>query len=415
MVKKISDVNLLNNNIGGYGQPSDYKGRHMEKVIENLKRQKKNESDLNQHLNIRSRNNKKGEQDPLTKFNGIKANANKQKMKKAHSVVNGSVSYLVNRGHSNNKICLTKDDGCDDPFVFKVPDTQTQEEQEQMELEELQTKKNEQKPLTKEERKKVAQGANNIQRLKTVQDLIDNNEDLINKLKLNYQILANWLNYVGYLTKGEFDSALKSIGVRFDPKLYNQLFMQFDINRDGVIDEKEFIVINNLFKGHTIDEKVKIFFGLCDQESEGYLDETKQKSLFKRNMLTDDKQLDIESKKVQKKTVIDFVDQVRPQKPSEIRIDEVLAATKNNIFLKNLIEKNIVKFDSGESQKKFSVSSFLHNQNLLAHEGTHHIYYDKFVSAIENKERIYQNSIKILKVFKDFEDNLPGVKNQNKN
>ena len=116
--------------------------------------------------------------------------------------------------------------------------------------------------LTKEEKKKIATGADNKLRLRTVQYLVEKNEQVIHKLKLNYKILANWLNYVGYLSRPEFESALKSIGISHDQRLYEKLFWLFDMNGDGIIDEKEFVLINNLFKGHTVEEKAKIFFAL---------------------------------------------------------------------------------------------------------------------------------------------------------
>lgn len=39
--------------------------------------------------------------------------------------------------------------------------------------------------------------ADNIQRLRVAQYFIESNEEITNKLKNNYHVLANWLNYVG--------------------------------------------------------------------------------------------------------------------------------------------------------------------------------------------------------------------------
>ena len=82
-----------------------------------------------------------------------------------------------------------------------------------------------------------------------------------------------------YFNKPEFEAAIKSIGIKYDKVLYDKLFWLFDMNNNGVINEKEFIIINNLFKGHSVEEKVKIFFGWCDQEGEGFIDESKLKSV----------------------------------------------------------------------------------------------------------------------------------------
>lgn len=46
---------------------------------------------------------------------------------------------------------------------------------------------------------------------------------------------------------------------------------------------------------------------------------------------------------------------------------------------------------------KFSVSLFLHNQNLLSHEGTHHMYMKDFINALDDKEREYEKVANLKK------------------
>lgn len=46
---------------------------------------------------------------------------------------------------------------------------------------------------------------------------------------------------------------------------------------------------------------------------------------------------------------------------------------------------------------KFSVTLFLHNQNLLSHECTHHMYMNDFISAIHDKEVEYEKGANIKK------------------
>jgi Ca2+-binding EF-hand superfamily protein len=56
--------------------------------------------------------------------------------------------------------------------------------------------------------------------------------------------LANWLNYVGYLAKQDFFAVLDAIGAEYNFDLFDRLFWLFDLNNDGVIDEKEFLRIS---------------------------------------------------------------------------------------------------------------------------------------------------------------------------
>ena len=81
---------------------------------------------------------------------------------------------------------------------------------------------------------------NNKHRMDTIKRLIRDQPELIKKLKIYGSILSNWLSYVGYLQKEEFYGALESIGVKYDPKLFEEIFWLYDLNGDAKVDEKEF-------------------------------------------------------------------------------------------------------------------------------------------------------------------------------
>lgn len=50
---------------------------------------------------------------------------------------------------------------------------------------------------------------------------------------------------------------------------------------------------------------------------------------------------------------------------------------------------------------KFSVTLFLHNQNLLSHECTHHTYMRDFIAAIEEKEIEFEKAKLLQKKYKN--------------
>lgn len=94
-----------------------------------------------------------------------------------------------------------------------------------------------------------------------------------------------------------------------------------------------------------------------------------------------------------------------PYSSSNIRVDEIIKSAKNSRILKNIIESNIKRFEqTNKNVKKNTTSSFLNNQNMLAIEGMHHVYYDTFVSAIEQKEKHYQKALECLTVAKDLDN-----------
>ena len=112
-------------------------------------------------------------------------------------------------------------------------------------------------------------------RIRTATYLMQYNKDLLNKLKSYETLIGAWLQNKGNLSKNEYFEALKYMGVKYNRILYEQLFWIFDIKNDGLIDKEEFILISNLFKENTIEEKVKTFWDRVDTECEGFVDYSK--------------------------------------------------------------------------------------------------------------------------------------------
>jgi hypothetical protein len=247
-MNKIDVTMLYDSNI----KNPDYLTKDLERVIDDLKRGKKNGSDLNQHLNLNPRTEPKQKNvnqtlllratnnclnpnshlrrnsfishpDPSKPVMGPHTTA-KPKKKKSLSVLNGSCSYLINKDNSakkNSRTSLIKGGDYESYFKFKVPEEYTNHRtdgiQETLPLKLLKKRQedSEKRDSTKKSsdaRIGKATSGDNILRLRVAQFFMESNEDLIGKLKHNYQILANWLNYVGYFNKEEFSAALKSIG-----------------------------------------------------------------------------------------------------------------------------------------------------------------------------------------------------------
>lgn len=146
-------------------------------------------------------------------------------------MLNGSCSYLISKDDSakNKSKLLIEGGDYESYFKFKIPKEYTNHRadgiQETLPLKLL--KKRQEDSEKRDSTKKLsdarigkATSGDNILRLRVAQFFMESNEDLIGKLKHNYQILANWLNYVGYFNKEEFSAALKSIGsFFFDTKI----------------------------------------------------------------------------------------------------------------------------------------------------------------------------------------------------
>lgn len=169
------------------------------------------------------------------------------KFKKARSVAKGSISILLNVENKKKRDFMNFHHDLDEE-ILKLKVSMRKE----IPYEQLNMGENQQRLL------KLS--ANNKLRMKMVKNLLRHNKDLIKKLKLHSQILSNWISYVGYLSKLEFFKALRTIGVKFDKELFNSIFWLYDLNGDGLVDDKEFWLINSLFRGRSIVDKVKSKF-----------------------------------------------------------------------------------------------------------------------------------------------------------
>jgi Ca2+-binding EF-hand superfamily protein len=211
------------------------------------------------------------------------------------------------------------------------------------------------------------------------------------------------------MVKADFQVVLKSIGVEYSKKLYDKLFWLFDMNNDGKIDLREYTLISNLFKKNTVQERCKLFFDICDHECEGFIDETKLWSTFKKFFGVEQKK----SKDVKahmEKLVRDFIDLVRPLKKNEILREEVLRSAKISPMVRQVIDEAVVKSDLADNQRKAAGGgSFLQGQSIGGNSGgIHYAHFNSFIRAIEEKQRIYHKGVHDLKRVKNLEELLQG-------
>lgn len=61
-------------------------------------------------------------------------------------------------------------------------------------------------------------------RIQTIGWLKNNKKEAISLLNESKHIIMNWINYVGYIDKSEFDHLMNSIGIKNDRTLNDRLF-----------------------------------------------------------------------------------------------------------------------------------------------------------------------------------------------
>ena len=68
------------------------------------------------------------------------------------------------------------------------------------------------------------------------------------------------------MNRKDFGELLSYVGLGADENLADKLFYIFDEDNSGDVDYKELIIGLETFKENTMDDKLKVFMDLCDND-----------------------------------------------------------------------------------------------------------------------------------------------------
>ncbi|CAD8072031.1 unnamed protein product [Paramecium sonneborni] len=245
-------------------------------------------------------------------------------------------------------------------------------------------------------KKKIAPKSKFKMKWKTIQWLLKNRKDAIRQIFQNYQsIVKQAKDFPDGLNKEQFQGLLISFGLGADKNLAEKLFYVFDEDSSGTVDYKELIVGLEVLKDDTIDEKLKIFFDLCDEDGSGKVSEKEIFNILKQNIIN-------ENDKYQLKMVIrEMIKQVDQDGDGELNKEEILLAASKNPILRRLLEQTIsnvrridaiIQNDLEEPFHQFVPSS----ANFITQkEGIHFATQQKLIDALEDIDKIHEKGQKI--------------------
>mmetsp|Transcript_17718 Transcript_17718/g.1566 ORF Transcript_17718/g.1566 Transcript_17718/m.1566 type:complete len:91 (+) Transcript_17718:445-717(+) len=73
----------------------------------------------------------------------------------------------------------------------------------------------------------------------------------------------------GGMNRAEFGELLSYVGLGADENLADKLFYIFDDDNSQSVDYKELIIGLETFKESTMDDKLKVFMEICDDDGNG--------------------------------------------------------------------------------------------------------------------------------------------------
>ncbi|KAM3135325.1 hypothetical protein pb186bvf_012623 [Paramecium bursaria] len=240
---------------------------------------------------------------------------------------------------------------------------------------------------------------------KTIQWLMSNKKEAIHQLFTNYGLMIKYAkNKKEGMDKNDFQELLSYVGLGTDPHLTEKLFYIFDEDGSGTVDYKELIIGLEVFKEDSIEDKMKVFFDLCDVDGSGEVTQKELYEVLRANIVNNDDRIKL------KKTIQILFEECDMNGDGVLDKNEVLEAAKNNITLRQLLESSV----RDVKQIDQLIDNDLHEQfnewvpasaNFVNYkEGVHFPWCNKILRALKEVEDIYEyNRVKKLQFVKEQE------------
>jgi len=226
---------------------------------------------------------------------------------------------------------------------------------------------------------------NDTLRKSVISWLLEHQKEDVDKINGNHQAIISWIVYLQSLNKTEFDELLRAVGINQNSNLFARLFWLFDMNGDGVIDQKELLTVLEWFKENSFEERLKMFFDLADDDDKGYINEDKLFYLFKKNLRSEE---DLRKLKQAVKALIDK--EIRPVDRNLIKLNDLASACDRIDALKCIIESNVkyLKTKTAKQPLKMGLNHIMSKPSDISSDGFSYPYMQRLMSAIETKNRI---------------------------
>ena len=172
-------------------------------------------------------------------------------------------------------------------------------------------------------------------KLKTINWIISNYREEIDKLMDNYRLLFQYTNFKGGISYQNFQYVLMSSGLCSDKTLIDRLFWVFDENANGKIEPKEVMVGLELFRESTFQEKLEVFFDICDEDGSGDIDEEEFFNVLKLCVSS------AKERKILKDSLHELFVAIDEDGNGFLTKSEIIKAATQSEALKSIIERSI--------------------------------------------------------------------------
>lgn len=136
---------------------------------------------------------------------------------------------------------------------------------------------------------KYAQSSKIKIKWKTIKWLMEHEKNVVKRLvNFHRKFKENPQNQDKSYSREEFYDLMRSHGISNNPDLINKLFWIFDVNEDDQLKIKELALGLEMFRDSSLEEKLKAFYDLCDEDDSGSVSKNEFMKILKNNMVKND-------------------------------------------------------------------------------------------------------------------------------
>ena len=227
---------------------------------------------------------------------------------------------------------------------------------------------------------------------KTMKWLIDNKKDCLDRLlKFQENLLSKTKQKEKKddqgLTKTDFSKLIITNGITNDQDLINKLFWIFDENGDGDLKYSEIAFGIEMFRDSSMEQKLKSFFDLCDEDGSGTISKIEFTNLFKKNLINSDERIGI------KAAVDKIFASVDTDGTGEISFEELKIGCSKHKDIYDIIDKNLQALKSIDIIIDNDIKNDIMSFNPEANEQLRIKLLDQRVVFIPSRDKKFSNII----------------------
>jgi len=195
-------------------------------------------------------------------------------------------------------------------------------------------------------------------------------------------------NYKGSINIQQFQDIMTSLGIGIDQTLIDRLFWVFDEDGNGYIEAREVMVGLEMFRSSSFQEKLEVFFDICDEDGSGDIDEDEFYNVLKLCVPS------AHVRELLRESLHDLFMAIDEDGNGVLSKEELIRAANQSEAVRTIIEKSISNAHYGDLwfSNDFYQPHIQRYSGLTAGRtnGVFHPEIDRLVSVLKDEEEIYE-------------------------